>query len=73
MENNKIYCLTCNNIPIYTSFDVEKLKDKQKFLIYSILQNSSLYIIRKTESEIVYHTGIHYETNKYEICELEIL
>ena len=73
MENNKIYCLTCNHFPLYTSFDIEKLKDKQKFLIDTIVQDESLTIIRKTESEIVYHTGIHYETDKYEICELEIL
>lgn len=70
---NEIYCLTCNHVPIVTSYDVNKLKEKQKFLIDCIDKDDTLTILFKNENEITYHTGIHYENDEYEIVKLEIL
>ena len=69
----RIYCVTCNNHPVITSYDVEKLKDKQKFLLALLADDDTINVISKTENSITYHTGTHYETDEFEIVKLEIL
>ena len=70
---NKIYCLTCNNNPVITSHDVERLKERQKFLLNTIAEDNTIKVLHRDENAITYHTGISYETDEFEIVELEII
>lgn len=69
----QIYCLTCNRVPVIASSDINKLKDKQKFLLELIADDEDITVIDRNESKITYHTGISYVTDEFEIVQLELL
>lgn len=69
----QIYCLTRNGFPVIASSDINKLKDKQKFLLEMIADDDDITVIDRNESKITYHTGISYVTDEFEIVQLEVL
>ena len=68
-----IFCLTCNNHPIAVSFDKEKLVKAINKCIEDTFNDDVLEIINKTENAITYHTGISYNTDRYEIENIELI
>lgn len=69
----QIYCLTRNESPVIASSDINKLKDKQKFLLELIADDDDITVIDRNESKITYHNGIRYVTDEFEIVQLELL
>ena len=68
-----VYILTVNNIPIVGSISKESLEKRKKEMIQRTLKDDSLQILNHNENEIIYHTGIDYCTDKYNIEQLDMI
>jgi len=65
--------LTCNNIPVCISDNVDSLINRKNEIIDRIKNDDSFQILHVEEDSISYHTGITYVTDVFEINNIEVL
>jgi hypothetical protein len=65
--------LTCNNIPVCISDNVDSLINRKNEIIDRIKNDDAFQILHVEEDSISYHTGITYVTDVFEINNIEVL
>jgi len=65
--------LTCNNIPVCISDNVDSLINRKNEIIDRIKNDDAFQILDVEEDSISYHTGITYVTDVFEINNIEVL